>query len=151
MVENLGEKRRIFIVLGVFIALGCVTPFLDLFMQSLVTEILVFGILAMSLDLLLGFTGLASLGHAAYFGVASYTTAIIMTKEDWTWTFAAFQWADSLGLGLFYIFIFALVVATAFAAFFGFLAIRAVGVYFLMITLSLAMVIWGLALSLIHI
>ena len=60
MVENLAEKRRVLIVLGAFVALGVVTPFLDLFMQSLVTEILVFGILAMSLDLLLGFTGLAS-------------------------------------------------------------------------------------------
>ena len=139
------EKARAALALGAFAALGAVTPFLDLFMQSLVTEILVFGILAMSLDILLGFTGLASLGHAAYFGVASYATAIVMTKEDWTWTYAAFQWADALGLGVFFIFLFGILVALAFAAFFGFLAIRAVGVYFLMITLSLAMVVWGLA------
>ena len=138
-----GGKKRVLIVLGVF-SLSESNAVSRPFMRA-GDEILVVGILLHESGPSPGFTGLASLGHAAYFGVASYTTAIIMTKEDWTWTFAAFQWADSLGLGLFYIFIFALVVATAFAAFFGFLAIRAVGVYFLMITLSLAMVIWGLA------
>ncbi len=142
---NNNQRRRILIVLGVFVALGIVTPFLDSFMQALVTEILIFGILAMSLDILLGFTGLASLGHGAYFGVASYASAIVMTKADWTWTYGIYTWASSSGLGIFYLFIFGIIVAIAFSAFFGFLAIRATGVYFLMITLSLAMVIWGLA------
>ncbi len=133
------------IVLAVFAALGIATPFLDSFMQALVTEILIFGILAMSLDILLGFTGLASLGHGAYFGVASYASAIVMTKADWTWTYGLYTWADAAGLGIFYLFIFGIVVAMAFSALFGFLAIRAKDVYFLMITLSLAMVVWGLA------
>ena len=138
-------RLRIVYVLAVFALLGIVTPFLDLFLQSLVTEILVFGILAMSLDILLGYTGLASLGHAAYFGVASYASAIVMTKSDWTWTYAMFTGADAYGLGIIYLFAFGILVAIAFSAFFGFLAIRATGVYFLMITLSLAMVVWGLA------
>ena len=142
---NKNQRRRILIVLGVFAALGLVTPFLDLFLQSLVTEILVFGILAMSLDILLGFTGLASLGHGAYFGVASYASAIVMTKTDWTWTYGMYTWAASNGLGIFYLFFMGILVAIAFSALFGFLAIRAKGVYFLMITLSLAMVVWGLA------
>ncbi len=142
---NNNQLRRIYIVLAVFTVLGIVTPFLDLFMQSLVTEILVFGILAMSLDILLGYTGLASLGHAAYFGVASYGSAIVMTKKDWSWTYGMYTWAESSGLGIFYLFALGIVVAIAFAAFFGFLAIRAKDVYFLMITLSLAMVVWGLA------
>ena len=142
---NNKQLRRIYIVLAVFTVLGIVTPFLDLFMQSLVTEILVFGILAMSLDILLGYTGLASLGHAAYFGVASYGAAIVMTKKDWSWTYGMYTWAESSGLGIFYLFFLGIVVAIAFSAFFGFLAIRAKDVYFLMITLSLAMVVWGLA------
>ncbi len=142
---NNKQLRRIYIVLAVFAVLGIVTPFLDLFLQSLVTEILVFGILAMSLDILLGYTGLASLGHAAYFGVASYASAIVMTKKDWSWTYGIYTWAESSGLGIFYLFALGIVVAIAFAALFGFLAIRAKDVYFLMITLSLAMVVWGLA------
>ncbi|MFP6870470.1 MAG: branched-chain amino acid ABC transporter permease [Nitrospinota bacterium] len=139
------EGRRIAIVVGVFAVLAAVTPFLDLFLQSLVTEILVFGILAMSLDILLGYTGLASLGHAAYFGVASYATAIVMTKTSWTWTYALYTWSSSAGLGIFYLFLIGILVALAFSALFGLLAIRAKDVYFLMITLSLAMIVWGLA------
>ena len=97
MMGSLMERRRIMIVLGVFAALAAVTPFLDLFLQSLVTEILVFGILAMSLDILLGYTGLPSLGHAAYFGVASYAAAIVMTKKSWTLTYAMYDWSSSAG------------------------------------------------------
>ncbi len=145
MTVSLMERRRIMIVLGVFAALAAVTPFLDLFLQSLVTEILVFGILAMSLDILLGYTGLPSLGHAAYFGVASYAAAIVMTKKSWVYSYAMYDWSNSAGLGIFFLFIFGILVALAFSAFFGYLAIRAKNVYFLMITLSLAMVVWGLA------
>src|SRR5207302_255599 len=88
-------------------------------------------IFAMSLDLLLGYTGLASLGHAAYFGIAAYVVAIMTTQHQ-----ASF-WA-CLGA--------ALLAACAAAAVFGLVAIRATGVYFLMITLALGMVTWGLAL-----
>ncbi|MDA1000188.1 MAG: branched-chain amino acid ABC transporter permease [bacterium] len=131
--------------LGVLVFIGAITPFQDQFIQTLFTEILVFGIMAMSLDILLGFTGLASLGHAAYYGVASYGTAIIMTKTDWVWTFEMYEWASSIGMGIPYLFIAGIIIAIFFSAFFGFLAIRATGVYFLMITLSLAMVTWGVA------
>ncbi|MFQ5986987.1 MAG: branched-chain amino acid ABC transporter permease [Thermoplasmata archaeon] len=145
MLDASSEVKRIGFTLAAFAALGVVTPFLDLFRQTLVTEILVFGILAMSLDILLGYTGLPSLGHAAYFGVSAYATAIVMTRQDWTWTYGIYTWADANGLGIVFLFIFGILVALAFSAFFGLLAIRATGVYFLMITLSLAMVVWGLA------
>src|SRR5438874_3093072 len=107
-----------------------VPPFLPPYPLTLLTQILIFAIFAMSLDLLLGYTGLASLGHAAYFGIAAYVVAILATRNQ-----ASF-WA-CLGA--------AILAATAVAAVFGFVAIRAVGVYFLMITLALGMVIWGLA------
>ena len=45
------------------------------FVQSLVIEILIFSILALSLDILLGYTGLVSFGHAAFFAVAGYAAA----------------------------------------------------------------------------
>ena len=54
--------------------------FLSSYQLSLLTKMLIFGIFAMSLDLLLGYTGLPSLGHAAYFGVASYTVALLALK-----------------------------------------------------------------------
>ena len=105
-------------------------PFLPPYALTLLTQILIYAIFAMSLDLLLGYTGLASLGHAAYFGIAAYVVAIMTTQHQ-----ASF-WA-CLGA--------ALLAACAVAAVFGIVAIRATGVYFLMITLALGMVTWGLA------
>ena len=46
----------------------------------LLTLTFVYGIMAMSLDLLVGYTGLSSLGHAAYFGVAGYTVGVLSTR-----------------------------------------------------------------------
>ncbi len=105
-------------------------PFLRPFPLSLLTQAVIYAVFAMSLDVLLGFTGLPSLGHAATFGVAAYAVGILATGHGagfWT----------CLGAGL--------LAALLVAAVFGLLAIRALGVYFLMITLALAMVVWGLA------
>jgi branched-chain amino acid transport system permease protein len=96
----------------------------------LLTLTFCFGIMAMSLDLLVGYTGLSSFGHAAYFGVAGYTAGVLATRFAW-----GFWPAAATGIA-----------AAAFtAAVFGLLAIRAVGPYFLIITLALGQVIWGLA------
>jgi branched-chain amino acid transport system permease protein len=91
---------------------------------------LISAIFAMSLDILLGYTGLPSLGHAAYFGVAAYVVAIL---------------AVDLRAGFVACVLAALLAAAGTAALFGLLAIRATGTYFLMITLALGMVVWGLA------
>ncbi len=103
-------------------------------MILLATRILAFSILVMSLDLLPGFTGLASLGQAAYLGVGAYLTAILATRYQ-------------IGLGLDFWLVVALGIlgGAALAAIFGLLAIRATGVYFLMITLALGQCAWGLA------
>ena len=84
----------------------------------------------MSLDVILGYTGLSSLGHAAYFGVGAYAVAIMATERQ---------------AGLLACLAMGVLLAAATAAVFGLLAIRATGTYFLMITLALGMVIWGLA------
>jgi branched-chain amino acid transport system permease protein len=107
-----------------------VPPFLPAYPLTLLTQALIYGVFAMSLDLLLGYTGLPSLGHAAYFGTAAYIVAIFATE---------FQSGFWIILGL------ALVVTVLMGALFGLVAIRATGVYFLMITLALGMVVWGLA------
>ena len=84
----------------------------------------------MGLDLLLGYTGLPSLGQAAYFGVGAYAVAILTTRYEF---------------GFFPTVVLAILLSAAVAAIFGLIAIRAKGVYFLMLTLALAMVVWGLA------
>lgn len=106
--------------------------FLPSYFLGLATKMLIFALFAMSLDLLLGYTGLASLGHAAYFGVAAYTVGLLALKAN------ASLWL-ALPAGL--------LAAGVTAAFFGLLALRARGSYFLMITLALAQVLWAIAFS----
>ena len=91
---------------------------------------LIFALFAMSLDLLLGYTGLASLGHAAYFGVAAYTVALLVVRAG-----------VSSGLA----FPAALAAAAVTGAVFAPLALRARGSYFLMITFALSQVVWSVA------
>jgi branched-chain amino acid transport system permease protein len=122
--------RRLGIVGGVLTCVAVVAPLLPSYPLTLLTQALIIAILAMSLDVLLGYTGLSSLGHAAYFGVAAYAVGILATEKQ-----AGFLVCFLAGVGT----------AAAFAAVFGLLAIRAVGTYFLMITLALGMVVWGLA------
>lgn len=93
-------------------------------------QMFIMAIFAMSLNLLVGYTGLPSLGHAAYFGVAAYVTGFLYLagiKNFWI--------AAVLGMGL----------GGVAAALFGLLAIRARGPYFLIITLALSQVLWGIA------
>ena len=112
------------------VALVIVPPNLPPFLLTLLTQTLIYAILAMGLDLMLGYTGLSSLGHAAYLGLGAYSVGLLATQHR-----AGFWTTLLVGLLL----------ATAVAAIFGLLALRATGVYFLMITLALGMVVWGLA------
>ena len=64
------QRDSILAVIVVLLALGVVTPFAGSYLILLITQALILGILAMSLDILLGFTGLPSLGQAAYLGMA---------------------------------------------------------------------------------
>jgi branched-chain amino acid transport system permease protein len=97
---------------------------------GLAIQIFIMAIFAMSLNILVGYTGLPSLGHAAYFGVAGYSTGFLYLagiKNFW------FVIVFGMGLG------------GLTAALFGLLAIRARGAYFMLITLALAQVLWGIA------
>src|ERR1700730_13123757 len=67
------------IVLAVIVALICATaPIMPAFTLTLVTEALIFGLFAMSLDLMVGYTRLYSFGHAAAYGLGAYSTALIL-------------------------------------------------------------------------
>ena len=63
----------------VAVVVAAVAPTLSAYPLTLLTQAAIVAILAMSLDVLLGYTGLPSLGHAAYFGVAAYTVGIMST------------------------------------------------------------------------
>lgn len=97
---------------------------------GLVIQIFIMAIFALSLDILVGHTGLPSLGHATYFGVAAYATGFLYLagiKNFWL--------VMVVGIGL----------GGLTAVLFGFLAIRALGAYFMLITLALSQVLWGIA------
>jgi branched-chain amino acid transport system permease protein len=128
------QKVKILMVLAALVLLAFVVPKSGSFVVLLATRALAFAILAMSLDILLGFTGLASLGQAAYFGVGAYLTAVLATK---------FQFG--MGLDFWLVVVLGILLGAALAAVFGLFAIRASGVYFLMITLALGQCVWGLA------
>lgn len=97
---------------------------------GLVVKMMVFALFAMSLDLLLGYAGMPSLGHATYFGMAAYTTGLLALKAGWT------VWL-ALPAGI--------AMAALTSVVFGLLALRTRGSYFLMITLALSQVLWGIA------
>jgi branched-chain amino acid transport system permease protein len=121
-------------VVAALTAVALLVPNTSPFVILLTTRALAFAILVMSLDLLLGFTGLASLGQAAYLGVGAYLTAILATRYQF-----------GLGYDFWLVVLLGMLGGAALAALFGLLAIRATGVYFLMITLALGQCVWGLA------
>src|SRR5215467_14836913 len=128
------QKLKILIVVAVLAALAFIVPKSGSFVVLLATRAMAFAILAMSVDLLLGYTGLSSMGQAAYFGVGAYLTAVLATKLHF-----------GLGWDFWLVVIMGIAIGAVLAAFFGLFAIRAGGVYFLMITLALGQCVWGLA------
>src|SRR4051794_13146318 len=125
---------KILMVLVALAAVVVVVPNTNSFIILLVTRALAFSILVMSVDILLGYTGLPSLGQAAYLGVGAYVTAILATRYQF-----------GLGWDFWLVVPLGILLGAALAAVFGLLAIRASGVYFLMITLALGQCVWGLA------
>ena len=128
------QQLKVAMVVVALIAIVVIVPNTNSFVMLLATRALAFSILVMSLDILLGFTGLASLGQAAYLGVGAYLTAILATRYQF-----------GLGFDFWLVIVLGILLGAALAAIFGLLAIRATGVYFLMITLALGQCVWGLA------
>ena len=127
-----GMSGRAAFIAGLVVAMAAALPLvLSNYQVGLVTEMLIFGILAMSIDILAGFAGRTSLGHGAIFGVSTYVV-VYCTAQMGMSPVAAF----ALGV----------VAATIVASIFALLAVRTSGVYFLLLTLALGMIVWGVCL-----
>ncbi len=100
------------------------------FYLTLVIRMLFFSLLAMSFTFLAGQGGMVSLAQVAVFGTSAYVLAILSMKHG-------VPWGAAVGL--------ALLSGTALAAVFGLFAVRTHGIYFLMITLALGQIVWGVA------
>ena len=96
---------------------------------NIASQILFWAIFALALNVLVGYAGLVSLGHAGLFGVAGYTAALLL------------QAGYGHGIAI----LLALLAALAAAAVFAVLALRATGIGFLMITLAIGQILWGIA------
>jgi branched-chain amino acid transport system ATP-binding protein len=127
----LGRVRGQAALIAGFLVLVAVLPqFSSTFFVTVLMISLIWAILAMSLDILMGYTGLESLGQAAFFGIGAYTVGLGTSKYGLGWGAAV---------------ILALVFGTLAAAVVGPIAVRFRGLFFLVITLAFAQMLWGIA------
>jgi len=128
------KRLRPYIAAAILLVFLFVAPaFLSTYLLGLLILTLIYGIFTMSLNILTGYAGLPSLGHAMFFGVSAYTVGILDVEMS-----------TNLGLEL----IAGLSAAVVIGAGFGLLTVRSKGISFVMITLALSMVLWGLATNL---
>ena len=121
--------RRAFVVVAILALVAVPFAIREVYYVNIASQILLYAVFALGLNVLVGYAGLVSLGHAGLFGVAAYVVASLLAAGHGH----ALAIAGGLVAGLF---------ATAgFAA----LALRATGISFIMITLALGEIIWGLA------
>lgn len=117
-----------FIVVAAVFALS-IPSVLSEFITILLTRVLILAIVAVSLNVLIGYTGIGALGHATFFAIGAYTTAILALRSNATF------WVTSAS---------AVLMAAAISAIAAFLILRAKGLFQLMISLAVAMCVWGL-------
>ena len=118
-------KWLVSVAMCLFLALPFLTPY-----QALATEMIIFAIFAIGYDIIFGYTGLLSFGHAMFFGVGAYGMGLVLTR-----------WTPSLFLG----FLVSIVLALLLALVVGFLSIRRRGIYFVMVTLAFCQMLYFIA------
>ena len=114
----------------VLIVLACVPLMESRYLIDISTEILVYVLFALSLNVIIGFSGNVSFGHAAYFAIGGYANAILLTTYEWP-LFLSFPAAVAL--------------SAAAAAFVAYFCTRLTDIYFAMLTLAFSMLVWAIA------
>lgn len=119
-------------ILGLFVLGASTVPFVlpGEFYLAIATQILIYGLFAVSVNLIAGYCGMVSLGHAAFLGIAGYAFALLTVSAGWP------IWSAIIA---------ALVLTGIVGALFGLVALRTSGLSFLMITLALGQIVWGVA------
>ncbi|MBT6095230.1 MAG: branched-chain amino acid ABC transporter permease [Rhodospirillaceae bacterium] len=121
--------KRVLLALALFVLALAIVPLSgDKYWIKLVTRMIALGIFAMSLDFIVGYTGLVSFGHAAFFGTAGYVLHLI-SPED---AAANLLWALPVSIGA----------AGLLAAVIGAMSVRTRGIYFIMVTLAFAQMVF---------
>jgi branched-chain amino acid transport system permease protein len=129
MMKALATLRRVPWAVLVF-AVAALVPWLgSRYYTFLATDVAILALFAASLNLLLGYTGLVSFGHAAYFGVGAYTCAILMKTYGVSFAVALAAAAGNAALC---------------ALVFGLFCVRSTRIYFSMLTLAFAQIVWAI-------
>jgi len=123
--KRLGPRWPVLVLIAAFFvpALG------SRYYTFLANDVVIWALFATSLNLLVGYTGLVSFGHAAYFGIGAYTTGLLMKK---------------VGVPFLLAFPAAGLLAGLFALVFGFFCVRLTRIYFAMLTLAFAQIVWAI-------
>jgi branched-chain amino acid transport system permease protein len=125
------QSRMFALFLAILLAALCVMPWLlARYQLSILIDLLIFGLFAMSLDLIMGYVGMISFGHAAYFGLGAYTSALILINFEPPLPIAVLAGAT---------------VAGSVAVLVGWFSTRATGIYFAMLTLAFAQLFYTIA------
>jgi branched-chain amino acid transport system permease protein len=119
---DFGKRHRVVLAIGFLLIMPWLLPY-----EALAVNILIFGLYAVGFNLLFGYTGLLSFGHAAFFGVGSYLAGISIVQAGIVWWLAILIGVMS---------------ATLAGAVIGYFAIRSRGIYFSMVTLALGQIVY---------
>lgn len=122
--------KGVSVAFGLSVVLSVLPLFVPIYWVLLTTEILIMALFAMSFNLLFGYTGLLSFGHAGFLGVGAYVAAVLMTHH-----------ASSLWV----ILIACVLSATVMAFFVGFLCVRRDEIFFAMLSLAFGMMLYTVA------
>jgi branched-chain amino acid transport system permease protein len=126
---NKSPRKKILLVLSALVLLGALPFVVETYSIMLITEIMIMGIFALSFNLLFGYTGLLSFGHAAFFGVSGYVTAFLLIHDF-----------PSLPLALFL----GTLAAALAAIVVGYFSVRLDEIYFAILTLGFGMMFYTL-------
>ncbi len=119
------HKWWVFVIIPICLVLPFLTPY-----YALASEMLIFAIFALGYDIIFGYTGLLSFGHAMFFGIGAYGTGLVLTR-----------WIPSVFLGL----ATGIAISLPVAFIVGFLSIRRRGIYFVMVTLAFCQMLYFIA------
>ncbi len=124
------SRTSLLIALAVLLALLLMPLAGSRYAIDLATQVLIYCLFALSLNVLIGYSGNVSFGHAAYFAIGGYACAILLT---------AYQWPLLVALPA------AVLISGLAAAVIGYFCVRLTQIYFAMLTLAFAMLVWGIA------
>lgn len=129
-------SARVLPALGLLAVVLAASPLYSTFWLFLLTDILIFALFALSLNLLMGLAGMLSFGHAAYYAIGAYTAGLLSVRLGLSMPLAALAGP---------------IAAAAGAALFGFFCVRLTQAYFIMLTLAFAQLVFALVFKAYHV